>query len=149
MKNIPLRFLRTPLWAAATAVFVSGCITMPSAQVEPEAAPQWQAPLPHGGTVADLSQWWRAQGDATLVEFIEAAQQVSPGVAQALARIESARANQAQARGTLLPQVNAQVAAQRGVSTPGVPVATTLNGGLQAAWELDLVGANRAVTKAA
>lgn len=149
MKNNPLRFLPTPLWAAASAVVLSGCITMPSAQVEPEAAPQWQAPLPHGGTVVDLSQWWRAQGDATLVEFIEAAQQVSPGVAQALARIESARANQALAGSALLPQVSAQVAAQRGISQPGVPLATTLNGGLQAAWELDLVGANRAVNKAA
>ena len=90
--------LQAPVWAAATAALLSGCaITMPAAQVEPEAAPQWQAPLPHAGAVADLSQWWQAQGDATLVEFIEAAQAVSPGVAQALARIESARANQAQA----------------------------------------------------
>lgn len=122
---------------------------MPAPQVDAGPAVQWQAPLPHGGAVTDLRQWWQAQGDATLVEFIEAAQAVSPGVAQALARIESARANQAQARGTLLPQVNAQVAGQRGVSQPGVPLATTLTGGLQAAWELDLVGANRAVTKAA
>ncbi|MDT8989342.1 efflux transporter outer membrane subunit [Curvibacter sp. APW13] len=150
MNKHPLRFLRAPVWAATCAAVLSGCaITMPAPKVDAEPAAQWQAPLPHGGAVSDLSQWWQAQGDATLVAFIEAAQQVSPGVAQALARIESARANQAQARGTLLPQVNAQVAAQRGVSTPGVPVATTLTGGLQAAWELDLVGANRAVNKAA
>lgn len=145
------RLLRAPVWAAATAAALSGCalVTLPPAQVDPAPAAQWQAPLPHGGAVTDLSQWWRAQGDATLVEFIEAAQQVSPGVAQALARIEAARANQALAGSALLPQVSAQVAAQRGVSTPGVPVATTLTGGLQAGWELDLVGANRAVSKAA
>jgi NodT family efflux transporter outer membrane factor (OMF) lipoprotein len=150
MNKKPSNFLRAPVWAAACAVLVSGCaIVMPAPKVDAEPAVQWQAPLPHGGAVSDLSQWWQAQGDAALVAFIEAAQQVSPGVAQALARIESARANQAQASGTLLPQVNAQVAAQRGITQPGVPLATTLTGGLQAGWELDLVGANRAVTKAA
>lgn len=150
MKKSFYRRLPAPVWAIATTAILSGCaITMPAAQVDPGAAPQWQAPLPHAGAVGDLAHWWQAQGDPTLVEFIEAAQAVSPGVAQALARIESARANQAQANGTLLPQLSAQVAAQRGVSTPGVPVATTLTGGLQAGWELDLVGANRAVNKAA
>lgn len=135
----------------ALTTVLGGCafLSMPPAQVESDASAQWQAPLPHAGAVGDLSQWWQSQGDPTLVALIEAAQAQSPGVAQALARIASARANQAQAGGALLPQVNAQVAAQRGVSTPGVPVATTLTGGLQAAWELDLVGANRAVNKAA
>ena len=84
-----------------------------------------------------------------LVELIEAAQAVSPTVAQALSRIESARSNQAAAGAVLLPQVSASVAANRGVSQPGVPVATSLTGGVQAAWEMDLVGANRAVSKAA
>jgi NodT family efflux transporter outer membrane factor (OMF) lipoprotein len=35
------------------------------------------------------------------------------------------------------------------VNQPNVPTATTLQGGLQASWELDLVGANRAVSDAA
>lgn len=150
MKLRTLTITRSATLLALSAA-LGGCafLTMPPAQVEPEAATQWQAPLPHAGAVGDLSQWWQSHGDPTLVELIEAAQSVSPNVAQALARIEAARANQAQANGALLPQVSAQVAAQRGVSTPGVPVATTLMGGLQAGWELDLVGANRAVNKAA
>lgn len=96
-----------------------------------------------------LSQWWQQQGDPLLVELIEAAQGVNPSVAQALSRIEAARASRVAAGAALLPQVNASVGASRGVSQPAVPVATSLQGGLQAAWELDLVGANRAVNKAA
>ena len=66
-----------------------------------------------------------------------------------LARVEASRAQQAAARGALLPSLGAQIAATRGVSQPNLPVATTQQMGLQTAWELDLVGANRAVSRAA
>jgi NodT family efflux transporter outer membrane factor (OMF) lipoprotein len=122
---------------------------MPPTRVEAEVPPQWQAPLPHAGTVTDLSAWWRSQTDATLAGLMEAAQAVSPGVAQALARIEAARANQVQAGSALLPQLSAGLSGQRGISQPSVPVNTTWGAGLQAAWEVDLVGANRTVSQAA
>lgn len=129
---------------------LSACsILMPATQVSADVAPAWVAPLPHQGTVSALSQWWQQQGDPLLVELIEAAQGVSPSVAQALSRIESARASRVAAGAALLPQVSASVGASRGVNQPAVPAATSLQGGLQAAWELDLVGANRAVNKAA
>ena len=70
-------------------------------------------------------------------------------MAQSLARIEAARANQALARSALLPNLGAQASASRGVSQPNIALATTTQVGLQAAWELDLVGANRAVSNAA
>jgi len=139
-------------WAASAlaASTLSGClITMPPTRVEAEVPPQWHAPLPHAGTVTDLSAWWRSQTDATLAGLMEAAQAVSPGVAQALARIEAARANQAQAGSALLPQLSAGLSGQRGISQPSVPVNTTWGTGLQAAWEVDLVGANRTVSQAA
>ena len=110
---------------------------------------QWYAPLPHQGNVGSLTQWWERQGDPLLVELIAAAQAVSPSVSQALARVETARAQQAAARGALLPNLNAQVAASRGVSQPNFPVANTQQVGLQTQWEIDLVGANRAVSRAA
>lgn len=136
--------------AMAAAVLLSACaITMPPTQVPVVLAPQWQAPLPHQGTVAKLSQWWQQQGDPVLAELIEAAQAASPTVAQSLARIESARASRVTAGAALLPKLDASVGASRGVSQPNVPVATTAQAGLQAAWELDLVGANRAVSNAA
>lgn len=143
-----------PLWRGATLTLASaalaGCvITMPPAQVASEVPAQWHAPLPHAGAVADLSRWWQNHGDATLTAFIDAAQAASPGVAQALARIESARANQAQANSALLPQIGAGLSGQRGITQPSAPLATTWSGGLQAAWEVDLVGANRTVSQAA
>ena len=138
------------LWAASLTLALGGCsILMPPPKVDPAPALQWQAPLPHGGAVSALSQWWHKQGDPLLAELIEAAQGVSPGVAQALARVESARAQRTAAGAALLPQLSAGVGLSRGVSQPDVPAATSQSVALQASWELDLVGANRAVSKAA
>jgi NodT family efflux transporter outer membrane factor (OMF) lipoprotein len=132
------------------ALALSACANfMPPTQVDAQVAPQWQAPLPHQGTVGALAQWWQQQGDPVLVELIESAQAVSPSVAQALARVEGARATRVAANAALLPSLDAAVTASRGVSQPNVPLATTQTVGLQAAWELDLVGANRAVSHAA
>lgn len=143
-----------PLWHGATWMLASatlaGCvITMPHARVASEVATQWHAPLPHAGVLTDLSRWWQSHGDATLTTFIDAAQAASPGVAQALARIEAARADQAQANSALLPQVGAGLSGQRGITQPSSTLATTWSGGLQAAWEVDLIGANRTVSQAA
>ncbi|APW43320.1 efflux transporter outer membrane subunit [Rhodoferax saidenbachensis] len=145
--------MKTPLRTAsalAAALALSACSSLlPPTKVDAPAAAQWYAPLPHDGTVVSLAQWWQQQGDPLLVELITAAEAVSPSVSQSLSRIAQARANQATARSALLPQVNAQLGASRGVSQPDYPVITTQTLGLQAGWELDLVGANRAVSKAA
>lgn len=124
-------------------------LSMPPSRVALEVDDQWHAPLPHEGSVSGLAHWWHQQGDPLLVELIEAAQRVSPTLAQAISRTESARAAQVAAGSVLIPQVNASVAANRGVSQPNVPVATSIQSGLQASWELDLVGANRALSSAA
>lgn len=134
----------------AAAWMLSACSTfMPPTQVEAVTPAQWQAPLPHQGSVGSLTQWWEQQGDPLLVELIAAAQAVSPSISQALARVATSRAQQATAHGALLPNLNAQYAASRGVSQPNLPVTTTQQLGLQSAWEIDLVGANRAVSRAA
>ena len=139
-----------PITALSAAMLLAGCaITMPPTEVDSLVAPQWQAPLPHQGTVTNLSQWWQQQGDPVLVELIEAAQRASPTVAQAAARLESARASQVAANAALLPRMDASISTSRGVNQPNAPVATVSQVGLQASWELDLVGANRAVGKAA
>ncbi len=145
---IPHSLLKLAPLVAALAL--SACSSlMPPAHVDMVAPPQWHAPLPHQGTVGSLTQWWQQQGDPLLVELIAAAQAVSPTVAQALARVEAARAQQAAAHAALVPNVSAQAAGSRGVSQPGLPVTTTQQVGLQAQWEIDLVGANRAVSHAA
>ncbi len=134
----------------AAALALSGCSGfLPPTQVSMDAPAQWYAPLPHQGSVAALTQWWQQQGDPLLVELIAAAQAASPSVSQALARVEASRAQQAAAHSALLPNVGAQVSGSRGVSLPDLPVTNTSQAGLQAAWEIDLVGANRAVSRAA
>ncbi len=142
------RILRSAAWMSALSMV--GCANfMPPTQVDAQVAPQWQAPLPHQGTVSTVGQWWQQQGDPLLAELIDAAQAVSPSVAQALARVDAARATRAAANAALLPSLDASASASRGVNQPNVPLATTQIIGLQAAWELDLVGANRAVSRAA
>jgi multidrug efflux system outer membrane protein len=150
MMSYSLRNRTSLALALSVTLLLSACAGfMPPTQVESGTADAWQAPLPHQGNVNNLAQWWQGQGDPLLVELITAAQAVSPSVSLSLARIEAARANQALARSALLPNVSAQMGASRGVSQPGIPVATTSQVGLQAAWELDVVGANRAVSNAA
>lgn len=151
MRTLPYRMFHRSAILAATLT-LSACSSfnlLPPSKVQVAVAPAWQAPLPHQGTVGALSQWWQRQGDPVLVELIEAAQGVSPTVAQALSRIEGSRANQVQANSALLPNLSAQSSASRGVSQSNISAATTLQAGLQASWELDLVGANRAVSHAA
>jgi NodT family efflux transporter outer membrane factor (OMF) lipoprotein len=148
--TIDMNLSLTQLSILSLALGLSGCANfMPPTQVDSQVAPQWQAPLPHQGTVGALAQWWQQQGDPVLVELIEAAQAVSPSVAQALARVDAARATRAAANAALLPSLDASASASRGVNQPNVPVATSQTLGLQAAWELDLVGANHAVSHAA
>lgn len=142
-------FFRGLTVASSTLVLSACSVMMPATQVPSLAAQQWQAPLPHQGQVQSLAHWWQRQGDPLLVELIEAAQDQSPSMAQALTRIAQARANQTAANAVLLPQATASAGISRGVSQPSTPVATTANLGLQASWELDLVGANKAVNDAA
>ena len=136
--------------AMACALTLGGCaLTLPPAQVPSLVATQWQAPLPHGGEVASLSRWWRSQGDPGLVALMEAAQAASPTVAQALARVASARAAQVSANAALLPKLDGTVNVARSVGLSSPVLATTAQAGAQASWELDLVGANRVVSEAA
>lgn len=140
-------------WGVVVAAVLGGCASTPGAGVSealrsqplPEA---WQAPMPHQGAVTQLAAWWQQQGDPVLLAWIEAAQAASPSVATAYARVQAARAAQVTAGAVLLPQVDAAWSVSRGVSQPEIPVATSQSVGLQAAWELDLWGANRALSDA-
>ncbi len=138
-----LACLCLPIWLSACAT------TTPPPAVAAAAPPQWFAPLPHNGTVADLSQWWKQLDDPLLVELIAAAQRVSPSVATARTRIEQARATRVAAGAALGPTLDASASVTRGVTQPTFPLATTVQAGLQAGWEVDLFGGNRAGADAA
>jgi outer membrane protein, multidrug efflux system len=147
----------TPPFAAVAALaavaLLTGCAmsqpgTTPANLPMPVAA-QWHSPLPHGGNLADLSRWWAQFDDPLLLRLIDAAQQASGTLAQAGARIADARAARVAGSAALLPALDASVNASRGMQSPAAPVSTTASVGLQASWELDLLGANRSGAQAA
>ena len=123
-------------------LWLGGCATAPPpASVDARVAPGWIAPLPHHGSLVDLTSWWQQQGDPLLVQLIDAGQTVSPSVASAAARIGQARAVQVAATAALLPALNASASGSRNSAQPGIPLSTTVQGALQASWEIDLFGA--------
>jgi multidrug efflux system outer membrane protein len=155
---------------------LAGCSLMrPPAQVEAPFPPQWNAPLPHGGSLASLADWWRQLDDPLLVELIAAAEAASPNVASAAARVAEARSTRVQAGAALLPSLDGTASASRGPSgfAGGAPTTgssssssgssagaagselsastpiTTLQAGLQSKWEIDLFGRLRADRDAA
>lgn len=145
-----MRQVLRALMLPATALLLAGCaVTRPPSQVEAPLPAQWFAPLPHDGQLADMARWWEQLQDPLLVDLISAAQAASPTIAQAAARIETARATRVAAGAALLPSLDATASASRGFTQPPVPLATTVQAGLQTAWEIDLFGGNRAAADAA
>lgn len=136
---------------AAAVGALSACTTAlpPAPPLSAQAPPQWQAPLPHEGKLSDLSQWWQQHGDALLAQLVAAAQQVSPDLATAGARIAQARAERIASGAALLPALDASASIGRMSQQSTLPLGTTSQAALQASWEIDLFGANRAARDAA
>ena len=133
------------LVAAALGACAAGPPTDPVAVLAPTPAPtQWQAPLPHGGQMGELSRWWQQFNDPVLVQLIDAAQGVSPSVASAASRIEQSRARRTASAAALLPALDASASAARGRQDFISPLGSMGSVGVQAAWELDLFGGRRA-----
>ena len=146
---------------ACLPLVLAGCATtglQPAPELAQLAPAQWHAPLPHGGTAAQLADWWQQPGsDAALAGLIAAALHDAPTLAAAQARADAARAQWGAQRAGLLPRVDAAASASRG-NAAGVgqgaaggdpPIATTLQAGVQAQWEMDLFGRQRRLVQAA
>ncbi|MBT9550373.1 MAG: efflux transporter outer membrane subunit [Hydrogenophaga sp.] len=138
------------LLAIGLAIALGGCAAVgPNhAQPEPAAPPAWQAPLPHGGQVAALGDWWSQFNDPVLTRLQRAAESGSPTLAKAWANIEKARATLTSAGASGLPSANGVASATRGTQQTG-GVATARSAGLDASWELDLFGKVRRSTESA
>ncbi len=150
----PLHRLASLFATLSLGVLAAGCAQQPQRVADDtlaasELPPGWNAPLPHGGNPARLAQWWQALGDPVLLELIESAQRVSPTLASATSRLAQSRATLAIAGAANRPGLNGSLSAQRGVSSASPTVATALQASLDASWEIDLFGANRATASAA
>ena len=121
--------------AASAALALTACATPAPPTLAPPPVPNaWQAPLPHQGSLKSLAQWWTRLNDPLLVELIDAAQTISPGIAQAQSRVAQARASQATSRAALGPALDGQAQASRGFNEQLATLATTAQAGLQASW---------------
>lgn len=126
-------------------LIMAGCaVAVPDPTPPAPAASAWQAPLPHDGDPIQLAQWWQRFEDPVLVQLVAAAQRDNPGIAASLARVRQARATAVVAGASRLPTVdaNGQLIRRSSLEPPAV-VATIAGVSLDAAWELDLFGANR------
>lgn len=126
----------------AAALLLSACASNPvQTTSSPLSLPgQWAEAVPAG--TEPLTQWWRAFGDPTLVELVEAALAANTDVGVARANLREARAAREQAAAALWPSVTAAGTAQRSGGSAAGP-RQLFNAGLDASWELDLFGANR------
>ncbi len=133
------------------SLLLGGCTTLPGASTAPPATlpPQWQAALPAGDSSTELADWWRRFDDPLLPPLISAAQDASPTLGGAAARVAQARATRAAAGAALLPALNAVGSASQGRGQPGLPVSGNASLGLQAGWEIDLFGGGAAGRDAA
>jgi outer membrane protein, multidrug efflux system len=159
MKKILINIFKYSSLASPLLLAACAGLSPPAVQVTDQVSSQWYSPLPtaspnasqlpHQGSVKELNNWWQSLGDPLLVELITSAQAVSPSVTAATSRIAQARSAVAATGASNAPMLNAAANANRGGSQLNMPVATSGQIGLQASWELDLWGGNRAAQGAA
>jgi NodT family efflux transporter outer membrane factor (OMF) lipoprotein len=141
---------RATAMAVAMALALGGCaLSAPPARVDAAVPQQWQAPLPHNGSLTDLNNWWQNQGDPLLVQLIDAAQAASPTLASARSRIAQSRAERVAAGAALAPSLDLAGSVARQNQQSSIPTGTTSQVALQASWEIDVFGAGRAARNAA
>lgn len=149
------RFSRA-LLLASLAIALSGCMAGRNyREPVPEAPALWHAPLPHGGQVQAMADWWEQFNDPTLNQLVQLAEADSPSLLKAWANIGKARATLQSTRAGALPSVNASGSVSRGdqVSQQGsatsAGVIESRSSGLDASWEIDLFGKVRRGAEAA
>ena len=127
------------------ALALSGCALGPDFTPPQTTTPTWQAPLPHGGKVENLDQWWAQFNDPLLNQLIQEAQQSSPSLDMAWAKVQEARVMAEGSRGGYLPAVGATVSASKNQSVFGTQIIQQriTRAGFDAGWELDLLGKTR------
>ena len=152
---------RSPRWSRY-AILIAGCSSLTACMVGPnyrappavDTGSGWSRPVGEASAPTDLDRWWRALGDPELERLVDTALAQNLDIRQATARIDEARALRDRAAGRQLPTVSAGASvnqrrqSENGPlpvgSIPGLDASQTIyDAGFDAAWELDLFGANR------
>src|SRR5271166_793151 len=146
------------LLLCVTTLSLAGCAVGPNYKRPPINAPtefRDVAKQASTNSLADLS-WWSVFKDRNLQNLVRIALTNNFDLRIALARVDQARALQAQARSQFLPQVGYVGEANRGrnefLDTPtpnGGQTKSSFLGGFNALWEIDLWGRVRRMNEAA
>lgn len=134
----------TPLLTACAKLGFSKQTPKAATNTAVPAPAKWQATLPHDGDVSNLANWWQQFNDPLLVQLIESAQNVSADVATAKAQIVAAQSAVTSQDATLKPSVSLDANASRSQDSLLFPPKTNVGVGLNASWELDIWGKNKA-----
>ncbi len=164
MPNLQARPMRFTILLTA-GIALSGCMVGPDYRsAHPQMAASSAPPpacRPAAAPQADLAAWWRAFGDSMLDQVVNQALAENLDLAQAVARVDQARAAAGIARAALLPsgELNASAAtARQSIETPIGRIEQALgvdrNGNLYeadagASWEADVFGGLRRGRQAA
>lgn len=147
------------LGALVAAMALAGCASTGGIEARSTLSTAEAVGLP-AATVPSFTpapEWWRDFGDENLNRLVAQALEGNPSLKLAQARLVRAQAATEGARAATLPQVNAEFDAQRqrysenSIFPPPLGGAIVNNGTLQlnAGWELDFFGKNRAALDAA
>ncbi|WP_237491442.1 TolC family protein, partial [Malikia spinosa] len=96
-----------------------------------------------GSAPTEVALWWRGFGDRELMARVEQALRANTSVRSALAAVEQARALRDVAQAGRWPEVGASASVQRSRSGDAA-VGNSWRAGLDAAWDPDLAGRQRA-----
>jgi NodT family efflux transporter outer membrane factor (OMF) lipoprotein len=149
------------------ATLAGGCAIGPDYRERPpQVAPDWYAlggtatrtSIPSSADDTALAAWWTTLNDPQLSACIERAVENNKSVDQAIARVQETRARRGVARADLLPSINASSSAARsasdfstsgGTALPADRTQTSYGSGLDASWEIDIVGGSRRALESA
>lgn len=134
----------------ACSIISSACAVGPKYNTPTaQTAPEWYAALPHNGKTTDLVNWWQSFSDSSLIKLQQAAELNNPSIAQAVARIDAARAASGATNGNMLPTINGSASQSRNNGNDGSDIVRRSRlGTIDASWEIDLWGALRAGRRA-
>jgi outer membrane protein, multidrug efflux system len=147
-----MKLQRIPMLSAlAASLMLAGCAVGPT-YVAPNAstvtnAKQWYADRAGAAANVPANEFWQRWNDSSLSTLLDNAMKNATTIEAAQARIAQARAGATIARSGSLPSANASSTLTRG--DQGTGAASVFSGAVQAAWELDLFGANRRGREAA
>jgi NodT family efflux transporter outer membrane factor (OMF) lipoprotein len=147
------RMIRTRA-VASSACLLAACVVGPEYEPPAIAIPAtWQsqpriASRDEGAESPTLASWWTVLNDATLDRLIENALAANTTVRLATARVVESRARRAITSASLWPTSGGGASAVRSDSDLSNGPDDNYEAGLDAAWEIDLFGANRRALEA-